>query len=325
MKQTFVRSFLVAIPFGLGTLGQLACSGSDAGPIDSDGHRCAIPEGCTTVAAPEPSEPEGPTARPDAGTDVADANALPPDASTERGNAKISILVEATNQAFAHKDGHAGQTPKAQALSISALYMQAEGESAPTTRVFDFDTSGIDTPLTPGSSTEVAKVSLKDVPAGKYSHCRTYVTLASYTVATSMHAFGFTVPGTIRGVHVLSDGASIDGTPGKSGAFRFAFQPDACGMPYAYGGENFPFAQPGPNFSLQVENGRAFYAYDCALTVPKTSARDLQIVMKLNMDRNFRSSDAPVLGYQSGVFDATPTSSETVQRFGANSFGFEVR
>jgi hypothetical protein len=311
-------------------LGHLACSGTTAAPIE--GKQCALPEGCSepkTPGEPLPNDPnpeqDPPDAAIDASPDAAADSAPAVDASPDRGDKKISIWVEASGEPFAHKDGFSGQTPKAQALGIAALYMQADGDNAPTTRIFDFGVNGVDTPLTPGSSTEVAQVNLKDVPAGKYSRCRTYVTTASYTVSTMMHAFGFKVPGTIRGVHVLSDGATIGPASGKSGAYHFAFQPDAGGMPYSYGGENFPFAQAGPAFALQVEGGRAFYAYDCALTVPRNSSRDLRVTMKLNMDRNFRWSDSPSLGYQNEVFDATPTASETVQRFGANSFSFDVR
>ena len=77
-------------------------------------------------------------------------------------------------------------------------------------------------------------------------------------------------------------------------------------------------------FRLAIEGGEAVYYYPIDVTIDAGGDADVRVVLEVNMDHAFRWEDQALPGYAPGVFDSTPSGSETVHRFGANSLDVQI-
>ena len=68
----------------------------------------------------------------------------------------------------------------------------------------------------------------------------------------------------------------------------------------------------------------ATYVFPVSVTLGPTLPTSAKIVLTVNTYENFRWQDQSGGGYQTGVFDTTATTYETVESFGANSFTLGV-
>lgn len=259
----------------------------------------------------------GSNAEPDVGT--ADPARAVPD--TDVSSAKIHIHLAATAAPVAHADGLSGQTPRDQHIGIRKLTLFASASDPAPIVVFDHGANAVEAGLNDEDDTVVASVPAAKLAAGRYTVARVAVSHVRYQVAATMHAYGQTVPGVFENLQVLSAGSLVDGTTHDKGHYAFAFE--ANGMVLGrQTGEHGPLPETpsGGGITLDTSGPESAYVFPVDIVVDPTVKSDVHVVFELDTHESFRWQDEASPGYQSGVFDVTPTTFEPVKSFGARSF-----
>lgn len=279
----------------------LAACGGSAGSVDPAESRApSTPTGAAEGSGPETSVP-------------VDGGAPAPDVPG------LALHVRATDAAFPHADGLAGQTPTMARVGIVGLVL-SRGEDDPSPWVvFDRGTSFVDTPLDPGSDTRVAAVPASQLRPGVYTRAQVFVTHVAFRVASVMHVTGAAVPGVFDDVQALADGVVLGGAPRASGWYRYTFLAGGTTPAGTLEGTAAPLPRvdAGP-FRLVVEGGRARYEWPVTVVVtPETRGK---AVLTVNVHEDFRWRDQQAPGFAPKVFDTTPTSFEPVESFVGNAY-----
>jgi hypothetical protein len=234
----------------------------------------------------------------------------------------VHIALATDGAPFAHRDGLAGQTPRSQKVGISALWLYRDASDTAPLVVFDLGAASVLADLGPKRSTAIASVPTRSLIGGHYTYARTWITHVEYEVDTTMHVGGAALAGSIEAAQVFTDGAQWGGAARRAGFFQYQFKMggSAFGAPLAGDGAPLPTVPAGGGFSLSQEGGRGYYGYPCDVWIDPNVVTDYDVVMTLNVDRNFRWVDQAAPSYAAGTWDTTPASFEPVARFGANAF-----
>ncbi len=304
----FALSALALITVGP-ALGGLACGGTSTSP---PAEPAPAPSATTTATATATA-----TATVDAGPSDAATDAPTGDAQT---GPSVSVHVRATQTPVSHDLGTSGQTPISQRMAFTSLTLYATEADTVGYKVFDLGAAGVEAGLNDKDDTVLTKLPVRGMKAGKYTFARAGVAHVRFKIRATMHAAGAFVAGELDNVQVLSDGAVIDGQPRKKGWYRYTFTAPGV-SPQTNEGPTAPLPQSSGGAGIRLEqtaNGMQ-YAFPVDLTVDPGVAADLRSVWELNTHENFRWTDQRVVNYAAGVFDTTPTVSEPVVSFGANS------
>lgn len=257
----------------------------------------------------------GDRASPDGGAETV------PDAAPIGTTARVEIHVRASTSPVPHDDGLSGQTPSVQKIGIRKLTMMTSDTDPSPLVVFDHGASAVEAGLDDGDDTVVATVPAASLKAGNYTIARVAIAHARYRVAATMHGLGQAVPGTFENLHVLSDGATVDGETFDKGHYRFTFE--VGGTPLAtQSGEDSPLPlEPSVGgITMDTEGSETAYVFPISVPVEPALRGDVRMIFEVNTYDNFRWEDEAMNGYARGVFDVTPSSFEPVKSFGANSF-----
>jgi hypothetical protein len=205
-------------------------------------------------------------------------------------------------------------------MAFTSLTLYANEADTVGVKVADLGPAGVETGLNDKDDTVFVKLPIRGLKAGKYTFARAGVAHVRFKIRATMHDLGAFVAGEFDNVQALSDGAVLDGQVRKKGWYRYTFSAPGVG----------PVTQEGPTAPLPQSSGRAgirleqtptgmVYAFPIDLTIDPSVTADLQAIWELNTHENFRWTDQRIVNYAAGVFDTTPTVSEPVVSFGANS------
>lgn len=235
------------------------------------------------------------------------------------------VVVRTNTDPFPHADGYAGQTSRDAYQGIRSFELLRGIDDPDPLVLFDHGDDPVEAGYNDGDDTLVGMVRLHGLRAGHYTMARSVVTHSRYRVDAVMHAGGYVLPGEFDNVQVLSDGTRIDGVIRPESWFRYVFRTGGMDFPLEGLGAPLP-TEPTTTggFSLSIEDGVAAYYYPVDITLVATATEDLVIVLEVNMFEAFRWEDQDLPGYTAGVFDSSPTASEPVRRFGANSLRVHV-
>jgi hypothetical protein len=253
-------------------------------------------------------------------TDSIDTDDMDTDDSDVASSANVFIHVRANDDVFAHSDGLSGQTPDNHEYGFTAFQMLRDRNDASPMEVFDFGADYVVASYQPGADTIVAEVPAKDLERDTFTWGKTAISHFSMTIDTKVHAFGLHIPGTVDITHVLSDGIDIDGTSHDSGWWKYEFVAGTTSFPMEGTTGAPPQAPTGAPLEVVVENGRTWVYFPLLLDVEPASPDDVHIVMDFNVHESFRWLDADEPDFDVGVFDTTSTSTESIERIGANDY-----
>lgn len=237
-------------------------------------------------------------------------------------DAPLSVRIVATTRAFPHDDGLAGLTALSASGGVRSLQLLRGEDDRSAVTVFDHGADVIETGYDDGDETVVARVAIPADLRGRFTRARLVQGYSRYEVEALLHD-GLTVepePGVVAGSLVMSDGTNLDGVMRDAGQFDFRFA--GASTTFAYDGAGWPV----PPYSTTagatavVEDGEWAVYFPIDLEVTDAVAPGSEIAIVVNMDRSFRWTDVPAIGYEPDTFDVTRLSYEPVLRFGGNSF-----
>lgn len=243
------------------------------------------------------------------------------DGSVAPSGPAYEVHLRATQAKVNFTDGYAGETPLDQHIAIRKLtLLRQAGDPAPVV-VFDNGQNAVECGLNDGNDTLVGTAVAKTLPAGTFTIAQVEVGYYRFKVAATMHSNGMNVPGDYSDLEVLTDATMVDGKLQNQGHYSFTFEVGGT----AYGtltGEDLvtPVDLAGGGLSLVTANHSASYVFPVNVVIDPNLASTVKAVMIVNTYQNFRWQDQAMSGYQTGVFDTTPTTYEPVMSFGANSF-----
>ena len=288
----------------------VACGGSSAGIDDPN----APPPGGSGETEPQ-KDPNAPAPN--------DPN-KPADPTPAKG-AKISILMKGSTTPFQHTDAYAGRTPKSQVVAVRSLWLLRTPNDPNPVKVFEHaHANAVEVDLVSGKTVELASVVAKTLPAGVYTMARSGVSYVRYSVAARMHT-PLAIDGQYDNVQAMSDGAVIGNQVRKKGHFRYAFS--ANGVTYgALEGEDAPtpVTTSTGGISMDLSGPETFYVFPVQLAIDPNTPDDHDALFDVNVYESFRWKDETLPGYQTKVFDTTPTTFEPVMAFGANTFALKL-
>ena len=222
-------------------------------------------------------------------------------------------------------DGYVGETPIDQHIAIRKLTLYRDANDASPVVVFDNGQNAVECGLNDGNDTLVGTAVAKTLPGGTFTIAHVEVGYYRFKVAATMHSNGMVVPGDYSDLEVLTDATLVDGKLQNQGHYSFTFEVGGT----AYGtlnGEDLmtPAALAGGGLSLVTANHSASYVFPVSVIIDPALPSSTKVVMLVNTYQNFRWQDQATAGYQSGVFDTTPSTYEPVTSFGANAFTLGV-
>ncbi len=233
------------------------------------------------------------------------------------GPAGLSVVVQATTASFTHQDDLAGQTARHVTAGIRSLTLIDEaggGEFA----VLDRDgASPVVVSYEDGASTVLTVVDPGAIVPGHYTRARMVQDWSKFEVDATLHEDVGATPGTLRALHVTSNGTSVDGQARDSGYYEHEFL--ASGRDENYTGDDAVVPEQSQTAGAEaiVENGVWAVYYPVNVDV---SASDATLSIRVNMYQAFRWVDFPGAENQDGVFDMMPPLYEEVVQFGGNAF-----
>jgi hypothetical protein len=287
----------------------VAC-GDDAGPADAGTDDAGASDSSVTADAG------------DAG--ASDASLGDTGLSDAATGPVIEVHVRTNSDVYNHTDGYSGQTSREAYQGIRRVeLLRQEGDPSPLV-LFDYGDGFVEAGYNAGDDTVVGAARIADLVDGHFTVGRSVVTHSRYKVNAVMHANALSIPGEFDNVQVLSDRTEVNGQARSQGWFRYVFK--AAGMEFPLEGDNAPLPSTPTTggFRLDLNNGEATYTFPVDITVDTSSLVSASIVMEVNMYESFRWEDQTQTDYAPDVFDATPTGSEPVRRFGANTFNVYV-
>lgn len=248
------------------------------------------------------------------------------DASTSTGFASsVEIRLRATTDPVTHDDGLSGQTPLAHAGGLRSLRLYRDATDPDPYVAFDVGADAIEASYDAGADTLVATVDGDAIPRTTFTVARVVHNHVRYRVAATAHMGNLSAVGEFDNMQVMSNGSMVDGMLRDAGYFEYEFK-TASGLSFPLTGTNAPTPTwiAGGGFSVKFENGEWAYYFPVSLPIPQDLTGSHRVVLTVNMHESFRWQDQSMQDYVDGVFDATATSYEPVQRFGPNSYGIVI-
>lgn len=277
--------------------------------------------GCFRSRGPGGEDPAGSPAPDGDGNDPAPD---PADDPADEDPLHLTVRILATTEPFAHADGLAGQTALHASGGVRSLQLLRDADDPDPVTVFDHGADVVETGYDDGDVTVVARV---DVPAGlqgRFTTARLVQGYSRYEVEGTLHDGLGIEPGVVDSVLVMSDDTMLDGARRSAGEYDFRFEGESTSFAYDGSGWPIPPYSSTAGATGVVEGGEWAVYFPIDLEVAEAVTPGAAIDIVVNMDRSFRWTDFPSLGYGPGVFDVTRLSYEPVLRFGGNSFGLTL-
>ena len=234
---------------------------------------------------------------------------------------KLAVRIRTNTTAFPHADGLSGQTAQRVRGGVRSLRLYHDKNDPSPVELFNFGPNPVEVGYSDGDDTLVAQLDPSKIPQGTYTYVRMAQTHSRYRINGTLHDAGKDMPGFFDDLMVMSDGTMVDGTLRNTGYFSFAFESQA-GDKKQFTGDDALVAGYSTTAGAVgvVEAGEWAVYFPAKLTIPAQIADGSVLTINVNMFESFRWKDSTDDGFLPGVFDATATSHELVERFGGNEF-----
>jgi hypothetical protein len=227
----------------------------------------------------------------------------------------ISIYVAGDLSKVAFNDGLAGQTPYDYEIALSRYHVLLSAADPSPTLCFDHGTA----PFVASISKDnlVGSCQTQTIKAGAYTHGRTKVDWARYTVDGVYHYLGQQLPGKLTFFRAYSD-VTVNGKPYKAGEGTIAFS----GLTTVEIPVTYPPLPPMPGIKTEVVSGELLmtFSYSKPLPIDPADARPHWARFHWKIFESFRWADEPLLGYTTATWDVAPVSSESVKLHGVSGY-----
>lgn len=227
----------------------------------------------------------------------------------------ISIFVQGDLTDPSFKDGLSGQTPTDYQIAVSRY--QVLRSAADPVPVLCFDLGGAAAISNLPGDNLVGSCPTAAVPTGVYTHGRTKVDWARYSVEGTYHAQGTALPGVFTFFRAYSDG-TYEGKAYKAGEGKVAFKGAVSAeYPLVYGA---PVDAAGVHFD--VANGELSMTFQFTHPLPIDQKNTLAHWARFHWSifDAFRWTDSALPGYQPNVWDVAATGTETVAMYGFSGY-----
>jgi len=245
------------------------------------------------------------------GTTPSDATASP----DSPGHGVIKIYVRGDLLPITYKDGLSGQTPVNYQIALSRYYILKSANDPAPTLCFDHKKSFVSDIY---KDNLVGLCRTKDIKTGVYTHGRTKVDWARYTVDGTYHLGIQKYPGKFTFFRAYSD-VVYNNKSYKAGTGTITFSGlTTVSIPMIYG----PLP-PMPGVSFKTINGEFLmtFLYTKPLPISQTSTKVHWARFHWKIHKSFRWLDSKLPGFQSGVWDVAAifTNTELVKMHGVHS------
>lgn len=236
--------------------------------------------------------------------------------SDASGGGVIQIFVKGDHTKTTYNDGLAGQTPKDYKIAISRYHIMTSATAKPVL-CFDHGTNPKITDMS--KDTLVGSCDTKSVPDGNYTHGRTKVDWAKFTVDGVYHYLGIKYPGKFTFFRAYSD-TVYNKVPYKANTGSVTFSGlTTVSLPIIYG----PLPSV-PGVSFETKSGEFFmtFRYKKVLPIVQTNTKTHWARFHWKVLESFRWKELSTLGFKSDVWDVTPiaVTSEEVKLHGVSGY-----
>lgn len=250
-------------------------------------------------------------------------NGLLPDGAPPTGDAatvgSIRIYVKGDETKPNLKDGLSGQTPRDYEIALSAYEVLTSANDPSPTPCFDHGSKPVVTKM--NGDTLVGSCKTNKFKTGNYTHGRTRVDWARFTVDGVYHAMGQDVPTTFTFFRAYSD-TTYNGKPYKAGhGFITAKNFTTFTVPFAYG--PMP-AMPGVSFSTKGGKFYMTFAYPKPLPIAPAYNDVHWARFHWKVGDAFRWKERKSHGYKDGKWDVNVISSQSEDVLRHGVLGYHV-
>jgi hypothetical protein len=229
----------------------------------------------------------------------------------------ISIFIKGDRTKKQFQDGLSGQTPRSYEIAVARYQLlRSAGDPAP---VLCFDHGKQPYVLDVARDNLVGYCQTSSIPNGLYTHGRTKVDWARYSVEGTYHALGQQLPGKFTFFRAFSD-VSYNNKPFKAGQGTITFKGiTTVELPVTYG--PLP-AMPGIQHRTKDGQFTFTFRYTRPLQIDQTDTGKHWARFHWQIDDAFRWADAQTPGYKHGVWDVSPLGghTESVKLFGVSGY-----
>lgn len=233
------------------------------------------------------------------------------------GVGTITIFVKGDLSKVGFSDGLAGQTPRDYTIALSRYHVLRSADDPAPVLCFDHGPKPALTNI--AKDNEVGSCRTSSIPTGPYTHGRTKVDWARYTVDGVYHYLGQKLTGSFTFFRAFSD-VVHEGKPFKAGQGTITFSgATKVEIPVTYG----PLPpMPGVSFKLQGGELSMTFRYTKPLLIEQQDTHAHWARFNWKIADSFRWADAQGYGYAKGVWDVAllPSSSEQVLLHGVSGY-----
>lgn len=252
--------------------------------------------------------------RTEAGIDLRRDGKLPiPDSL---GPGRIAIYIKGDLDPITYTDGGSGQTPTQYGIAVSQYSIMTSATDPSPQLCFQLAApfeAQIDKDNLVGSCLT------QSIKTGLYTHGRTRIDYARYTVSGTLHVPGKDLPGTFTYFRAYSD-TTYESKTYKAGTGYVRFKGAvAFELPLTY--PPFPTV---PGVTTSLVNGQFFWTFAYGKPLPVDQKNPGQHWARFNWKifESFRWTDFSLPGYTKGVWDVSPlaASIEPILLYGVSSY-----
>jgi hypothetical protein len=235
-----------------------------------------------------------------------------PPSSTE-GTIGIYVKGELSRPGVA--DGLAGQTPAAYEVALSRYQILRSATDPSPALCFDHGKNPVVAAMD-GGDTLVGTCRTRSVPTGLYTHGRTKVDWARYSIDGVYHLGGQAWSGKFTFFRAFSD-VTVASRSFRAGEGTVRFSTLGVEIPVVYP----PLTSvPGLRFETLAGELSMTFAYSNPLPILESDQHQHWARFHWMVQDGFRWVDASLPGYQPAVWDVSPLSAETVMLYGVWSY-----
>jgi hypothetical protein len=239
-----------------------------------------------------------------------------PQAPADGGEGSISIYMAGDLSKTAFGDGLAGQTPSDFQIAVSRYHVLLSAADPSPQLCFDHGSSSSVASL--GEGTKVGSCRTQTIKSGLYTHGRTKVDWARFTVDGTYHSAGQKIAGKLTFFRAYSD-TVVSNRSFKAGQGTITFSGlSALEIPVTYPP---PVSVPGI-LSFETINGELLvtFAFSKPLPIAQPDQHQHWARFHWKIGDAFRWADQALAGYQSGVWDVALPGAEPVMMHGVSSY-----
>lgn len=249
------------------------------------------------------------------GSDGAPDQSPGPDAPPPTGYINIFVKGDLTKPALS--DGLSGQTPQDYYISISRYHILRSASDPSPTLCFDHGNNASLANM--HKDTKVGYCATKSIKTGLYTHGRTKVDWARYTVKGVYHYLGQKLAGKFTFFRAYSDSIQGDKVYKAGHGFITFSGVTTVSIPVVYG----PLPSiPGVAFETKGGVFTMTFPYSKPLPIKQNNTQTHWARFHWKIGDSFRWADTKLPNYQAGVWDVSPLvmNTEAVKMYGVSGF-----